>query len=49
MGEVDSILAGFNFTRTMMNAVPNYEDTRIYRLVGRYTAVVSPDGTFYRR
>jgi len=29
--------------------IPNIEDATIYRMVGRYTAVVSTDKVIYRR
>ena len=29
--------------------IPNLEDATIYRMVGRYTAVVSTDKEIYRR
>ena len=42
-------IANMKFTRTMLNQIPNI-DQRIYRIVGRYRAIVSegliqPDGS----
>lgn len=48
-GKVDAVFAKFNFTRLMLNNVPNLEDTSIYRIVGRYSAVVDHTKTIYRR
>ncbi|MDL2302046.1 hypothetical protein LJC58_06810 [Lachnospiraceae bacterium OttesenSCG-928-D06] len=46
---IDSELAKFGFTRTMLNPIPNEEDATIYRMVGRYKAIVSKNNTIYRR
>lgn len=45
----DEILLGLGFERTMLNQIPNQNDATIYRMVGRYGATVSKDGTIYRR
>lgn len=45
---IDDILLGLGFTRTMKNPV-SMDDATIYRMVTRYTAVVSIDQTIYRR
>lgn len=47
-GFLDGILAGMNFTRMMLEPAPN-RDASIYRMLGRYRAVISKNGTIYRR
>lgn len=49
MSLIDSKLAEIGFTRMMLEPVPNMEDATIYRLLGRYRAVVGADHTIYRR
>lgn len=46
---VDNEFQKLGFTRTMLNPIPNMEDATIYRITGRYTAVVSKNKTIYRR
>lgn len=46
---IDSELATLGFTRTMLNPIPNEEDATIYRMVGRYKAIVSKNNVIYRR
>lgn len=46
---VDEELLKLGFTRTMLNPIPNMEDATIYRMKGRYTAVVSKNHVIYRR
>lgn len=46
---IDSELTRLGFTRTMLNPIPNEEDATIYRLVGRYKAIVSKNNIIYRR
>ena len=46
---IDTELQALGFTRTLMNPVPNEEDATIYRMVGRYRAIVSKDNVIYRR
>lgn len=45
----DASMAALGFSRTMLNPIPNLEDATIYRMLGRYTAVVSKDKKVYRR
>lgn len=45
---IDDILLGLGFTRTMKNSV-SMDDATIYRMVTRYTAIVSTNQTIYRR
>ena len=46
---VDRELERLGFTRTMLQPVPNEKDATIYRIVGRYRAIVSKNKTIYRR
>ena len=46
---VDAELQKLGFTRTMLHPTPNMEDATIYRITGRYIAVVSQDKIIYRR
>jgi hypothetical protein len=45
---IDSIFLGLGFTRNMKNPV-TMDDATIYRLIARYSAIVSADQTIYRR
>ena len=49
MNVIDTRLAEIGFTRMMLEPVPNMEDATIYRMLGRYRAVVGEDHTIYRR
>lgn len=44
---LDAKFAQIGFTRTMRNQVPNFNDTRIYRIVCRYEATVDSDLWIY--
>ena len=46
---IDEILMGLNFTRLMLEPVPNQDEATIYRMLGRYRAVISKNKTIYRR
>ena len=46
---IDDLMMGLNFTRTMLEPVPNQDGATIYRMLGRYRAVVSRDKVVYRR
>lgn len=46
---IDTEMARFGFTRTMLQPIPNMDDATIYRIKGRYKAVVSKDKVIYRR
>ena len=48
-GVVDEEMAAMGFTRTMLNPIPNMDDATIYRILGRYKAVVSTENVLYRR
>jgi hypothetical protein len=45
---IDDMLLGLGFTRTMKNPV-SMDDATIYRVISRYTAIVSKNQTIYRR
>lgn len=45
---IDEMFLGMGFTRTMKNPV-TMDDATIYRMVSRYTAIVSKNQTIYRR
>ena len=46
---IDKELATLGFSRTMLQPIPNMDDATIYRVTGRYTAVISEDKKLYRR
>lgn len=46
---VDELMANLNFTRLMLQPVPNQNDATVYRILGRYRAVISKNNTIYRR
>jgi hypothetical protein len=46
---IDSEFAALGFTRSMLQPIPNMDDATIYRMTGRYTAVISKDKKLYRR
>lgn len=46
---IDREMAAMGFVRTSLNPVPNMNDSTIYRMTGRYRAVVSVNHTIYRR
>jgi hypothetical protein len=46
---IDELLSGMNFTRSMLEPIPNQDDATIYRMLGRYRAVISKNKTIYRR
>ena len=46
---IDSVMLGYGFTRTMLQPIPNMDDATIYRMVARYSAVVSKDKEIFRR
>ena len=49
VGFIDEVLMGLNFTRIMLEPVPNQDSATIYRMLGRYRAIVSKNKTIYRR
>jgi hypothetical protein len=46
---IDNEMATLGFSRTMLQPIPNMDDATIYRITGRYTAVISKDKKLYRR
>ena len=46
---IDTKLLELGFNRTMLNNILNLNDSTIYRMVGRYRAIVSTNKTIYRR
>ncbi len=46
---IDNEFAALGFSRTMLQPIPNMDDATIYRMTGRYTAVISKDKKLYRR
>lgn len=46
---IDTQLANMGFTRTMLEPVLNMDEANIYRMLGRYRAVVSKEHTIFRR
>ena len=46
---IDTEFQKLGFTRTTKEPIPNLDDATIYRMVGRYKAVVSTNKTIYRR
>ena len=49
VGFIDEVLMGLNFTRIMLEPVPNQDSATIYRMLGRYRAVVSRNNILFRR
>lgn len=46
---IDTKMGELGFTRTSLNPISNINDATIYRMIGRYRAVVSNNNTIYRR
>ena len=46
---VDEQMMALGFARTMLQPIPNFDDATIYRMVGRYSAVISKDKLLFRR
>ena len=46
---IDNEMAALGFSRIMLQPIPNIDDATIYRMTGRYTAVISKDKKLYRR
>ena len=46
---IDERMLALGFARTMLQPIPNLDDATIYRMVGRYSAVISKDKVLYRR
>lgn len=46
---IDDEFATLGFSRRMLQPIPNGDDATIYRMVGKYGAVVSKNNEIYRR
>lgn len=46
---IDEQFLQLGFDRTMLEPIDNVNDTTIYRIIGRYVAVVSKEEIIYRR
>lgn len=46
---IDELLMERNFTRMLLEPIPNTQDATIYRMLGRYRAVIDKSHTIYRR
>lgn len=46
---VDAKLRRMGFVRNMLEPTPNLDDATIYRMTGRYTAVIDKNERVYRR
>lgn len=46
---IDEQMLALGFARTMLQPVPNLDDATIYRILGRYSAVISKNNMIYRR
>ena len=46
---IDERMLALGFTRKMLQPIPNLDDATIYRMVGRYSAIVSKNKVIYRR
>ena len=46
---IDEQMMALGFARTMLQPIPNMEDVSVYRMVGRYSAIISKDKVIYRR
>ena len=46
---IDERMLAMGFARTMLQPIPNLDDATIYRMVGRYIAIVSKNKEIFRR
>ena len=46
---IDNEFATLGFSRSMLQPIPNIDDATIYRMLGRYRAVVSKEKHIFRR
>lgn len=46
---IDEQMLALGFARTMLQPIPNLDDATIYRMVGRYSAIISKNRIIYRR
>ena len=49
MDTIDTLLQQYGFERITVQPIQTMNDATIYRMVGRYRAVISDDLTIYRR
>ena len=47
--QIDEQMLALGFARTMLQPIPNLDDATIYRMVGRYSAIISKDKIIFRR
>lgn len=46
---IDERMLALGFARTMLQPIPNLDDATIYRIVSRYSAIISKNKVIYRR
>ena len=46
---IDEQMLALGFARTMLQPISNLDDATIYRMVGRYSAIISKNKVIYRR
>lgn len=46
---IDNLMVKLGFNRTMLQPIPNMDDSTIFRMTARYRAVVSQNKVIYRR
>lgn len=46
---IDEQMSALGFARKMLQPIPNMDDATIYRMVSRYSAIISKDDVIYRR
>ncbi len=46
---IDERMLALGFARTMLQPIPNLDDATLYRMVSRYSAIVSKNKVIYRR
>lgn len=46
---IDEQMLALGFARTMLQPIPNMDDATIYRITGRYSAIISKNKVIYRR
>ena len=46
---IDEVMLRIGFARTMLQPIPNLDSATIYRIIGRYSAVVDKNKMIYRR
>ena len=46
---IDEQMLALGFARNMLQPIPNLDDATIYRMVGRYSAIISKDKKIFRR